>query len=108
MKRSVKKGALVEIEQVILTPKERAPQVPSDTKKVPLIMRARGMLTGDAAIGEEVTVETTTGRLLTGRLIEENPAYDHGFGPPIPELVPIGRETREILFGADGKEGPGT
>jgi hypothetical protein len=97
MAKRVKMGTLVEIEQVILTPNERAPQVPDDTKKVPLVMRARGTLTDDAAIGEEAKIETVTGRTLTGVLVEENPAYDHGFGPPIPELVPIGRETRDIL-----------
>jgi len=97
MAKRVKKGTLVEIEQVILTPRERAPQVPEDTKKVPLVMRARGILTDDSVIGKEAKVETVTGRVLTGMLMEENPAYDHGFGPPIPELVPIGRETRDIL-----------
>ena len=97
MAKRVKVGTLVEIERVILTPKERAPQVPDDTKKVPLVMRARGILTDDAVIGEEAKIETVTGRILTGVLVEENPAYDHGFGPPIPELVPIGRETRDIL-----------
>ena len=107
MAKRVKKGALVEIEQTILTPKQRAPQVPDDTTKVPLVMRARGTLTGDAVIGEEVGIETVTGRVLTGTLVSENPAYDHGFGPPIPELVPIGREVRDILK-KDKQEAPGS
>ncbi|MBN1883215.1 MAG: 2-amino-4-ketopentanoate thiolase [Deltaproteobacteria bacterium] len=108
MEKRVKKGTLVEIEQVILTPKERAPQVPDDTKKVPLVMRARGTLVNDAVIGEEARIETVTGRVLTGILAEKNPAYDHGFGEPIPELVPIGREVRVILKGRSAKEAPGT
>ena len=104
MAKRVKKGTLVEIEQVILTPGERAPQVPDDTKKVPLVMRARGMLTEESAPGDEAHIETVTGRMLTGVLVEENPGYDHGFGPPIPELVPIGREIRGILAHPDAKE----
>ena len=106
MEKRVRKGTLVEIEQVILTPKQRAPQVPDDTKKVPLVMRARGTLTDDSVIGKEVRIETVTGRMITGILVEENPAYGHGFGPPIPELVPIGRETRHILKNRDAKETP--
>jgi len=107
MATRVKKGALVEIEKIILTPSERAPQVPDDTGKVPLVMRARGSLTNDAAMGEEAHIETATGRRLSGTLVQENPGYDHGFGPPIPELTPIGRETRDILFRTDEKEGAG-
>ena len=107
MVKRVKRGILVEIEQVILTPDERAPQVPDDTRKVPLVMRARGMLTDDSVIGEEAGIETVTGRLLTGKLVEENPAYDHGFGTPIPELIPIGREARDILM-KNRKEVSGT
>ena len=99
----VKKGTLVEIEEVILTPSERAPQVPDDTRKAPLVMRARGILANDAAMGEEAKIETATGRVLSGTLVQENPGYDHGFGPPIPELAPIGREIRDMLFTAGGK-----
>jgi hypothetical protein len=97
MKQIVKKGSWVEIHRVILTPQERAPQVPDDTKRVPLEMRVKGFLASDAKIGDEVTILTAAGRTVTGRLVEVNPAYTHGFGPPVPELTPIGREVRQIV-----------
>jgi hypothetical protein len=34
---------------------------------------------------------------LCGTLVEINPAYTHGFGPPVPELTGIGSEVRAIL-----------
>ena len=71
---------------MILTPEERAPQVPDDTKKVPLEMWTKCFLLEDAKIGDEVTVETVTGRRETGKLIEVNPAYNQSFGNFIPEL----------------------
>jgi len=37
-----KKGDWVQIQVTILHPEERAPQVPEDTKKVPLEMRVKG------------------------------------------------------------------
>jgi hypothetical protein len=72
--------------------------VPDDTKQVPLEMKVKGFLVADAVVGEEATITTTTGRTLTGRLTEVNPAYTHQFGSPIPELLPIGRELRTILY----------
>jgi hypothetical protein len=97
MEGIVKKGSWVEIHRVILTPQERAPQVPDDTKRVPLEMRVKGLLEADAKIGDEVAILTAATRTVTGRLVEVNPAYTHGFGPPVPELTPIGREVRQIL-----------
>ena len=77
---------------------ERAPQVPGDTAAVPLEMTVRGTLVDDLAEpGEEVTVETPAGRRLRGRLVGLEPAYDIGFGPPPPELRPVGPELRKIL-----------
>lgn len=90
-------GTLVEIQSIVLEPGGRAPQVPEDTAQVPLEMRAKGILVADAAIGEDVLIETAAGRHLRGNLVRADPAYTHGFGQPIPELTRIGGEVRAIL-----------
>ena len=38
----IAKGTWVEIEQVILTPEERATNLPEDTKKTPYVLRVSG------------------------------------------------------------------
>jgi len=93
----VAQGTWVEIRRVVLSPGERAPQAPEDTRRVALEMRAKGFLLAPAAIGTEVEVVTPADRRLRGTLSEANPAYTHGFGPPIPELSSIGAEVRAIL-----------
>ncbi|AMW33520.1 hypothetical protein SAMN04488510_12611 [Fervidobacterium changbaicum] len=100
-----KKGDWVQVQVTILQPHERAPQVPEDTKKVPLEMRVKGFLQDEAAeIGAMVTIKTMTGRLVTGKLVSVNPKYEHDFGEPVPELITIGMELREILESSDGDE----
>jgi hypothetical protein len=91
------KGTWVEIHRIVLPPGERAPQVPDDTRRVPLEMRVKGFLAESAAIGAMAEIVTPAGRRLRGTLSEANPAYSHGFGPPIPELSAIGGEARAIL-----------
>jgi hypothetical protein len=93
----IPEGSWVEIHRVVLEPGARAPQVPEDTRKVPLELRARGFLLRPASVGERVEVRTLAGRVLGGTLSLVNPGYDHGFGEPIPELLPIARELRELL-----------
>ena len=93
----IEKGTWVEIHTVVLDAGERAPQVPEDTRRVPLEMRVKGFLLTPAAIGEDVAIETLSGRQLRGTLAEANPAYNHSFGAPIPELSSIGCEVRALL-----------
>jgi hypothetical protein len=93
----IMKGTWVEIHCVVLAAGKRVPQVPDDTKRVPLEMRVKGFLTTPAILGEEAEIVTPAGRQLHGVLREVNPAYTHGFGPPIPELSLIGSEVRAIL-----------
>jgi len=93
----VPKGSWVQIEQVVLKPEERAPQVPEDTKAVPLMLWVKGTLLEDASLGETVEIETAIGRRLTGKLVAENPPYTHGFGRPVPELLSVGKEFRELI-----------
>ena len=90
-------GTWVEIRRVVLRPGERAPQIPDDTKAIPLEMRVKGFLTAPAALSDEVEIITPAGRQVRGTLTEVNPAYTHGFGPPIPELSAIGQEVRAML-----------
>lgn len=97
MVKAVQKGTWVEIRCVVLAPHERAPQVPEDTKRVPLELRTKGFLGKPAHLGEEAEIITPAGRRLLGILTEINPAYGHGFGSPIPELSTIGTEVRSLL-----------
>jgi len=104
MAEPLAKGTWVEIHRIVLAPGERAPQVPEDTRLVPLEMRVKGFLLEATALGEEAEIETPAGRRLRGNLVEANPAYTHGFGPPIPELSTIGGAVRRILreWGGEG------
>ena len=97
----INKGEWVQIERTILEPSERAPQVPDDTKKVPLIMWIKGFLEEEANIGDEVKVKTRTGRIETGKLLEADPVYDLNYGNFVPELQKINIQVREELFGGD-------
>jgi len=90
-------GTWVEIRQEVLQPGERAPQVPDDTQRVPLELRARGRLVGGGAPGESVEIETRAGRRLSGTLVDASPAYHHGFGAPVPELSAAADQARTIL-----------
>ena len=44
---NVTKGTWVQIEQVLLTPAERAPSLPEDTRQVPYVLRVSGFLLED-------------------------------------------------------------
>ena len=93
-----KKGDWVQIHSIILTPSERAPQIPEETRKVPLELTAKGFLQNDqATIGESVTIKTLADRELTGQLITIHPLYKVNYGEPQPELLTIGTELRSIL-----------
>lgn len=97
-----KKNDWVLIHKIILSPNERAPQVPEDTKEVPLEMWVKGYLKdNEAQIGDEVTIITRTKREEIGKLLEVNPTYEHGFGKFIPELLKISEQVREVTFGGD-------
>lgn len=92
-------GTWVQIKTVVLPPEGRAPQVPDDTKRVPLEMLLKGFLVHDGEVQSRVTVKTLTGRLVEGVLVDAAPAYNHGFGAAIPELQRIGIELRQIIAG---------
>lgn len=94
---TARKGDWVEVHSILLSPEERSPKVPDDTKRVPLEMWARGfLLDEEAGPGDEVEIETAIGRRLRGRLSNARPGYSHSFGESIPELLRIGKQLREL------------
>lgn len=97
MAEKVDAGTWVEIHAIVLPNDERAPQVPEDTRQVPLEMRVKGFLVEAASLGEQTEIVTPVGRRLRGVLDRVNPAYNHSFGPPIAELSTIGQELRAML-----------
>lgn len=98
---TIKKGSWVRVYAVVLKSTERSPNLPDDTKKVPLEMWNKGFLQTDAKIGDRVTVKTLTNRFVEGRLLEENPTYTHSYGKFVPEILPIGRQLKDILRGGE-------
>jgi hypothetical protein len=102
MKQTIDKGSWVQIYCVVLPAGERAPQVPDDTRQIPLEMRVKGRLVASAHLGDEAEIVTAVGRRLRGVVEVINPAYTHGFGAPIAELSAIGREVRALLHGGRG------
>lgn len=99
MAERVSAGTWVEVQRILLAPGQRAERVPEETQRVPLEMRVKGALAHDASAGDEVEIVTAAGRRLRGTLREVNPAYTHGFGPPVPELRAVGVELRKLLEG---------
>lgn len=95
-------GDYVQIHRVILNPGERAPQVPDDTKKVPLEMFVKGFLVDtEAVLGQEVTIRTVIDRKITGKLVAINPQFIHDFARPQPELLTVGQEVRKKIKRGD-------
>jgi hypothetical protein len=88
----IQPGTWVEIEQVVLTPEQRAPTLPEDTKQVPYLLRVSGFLIEPAELGEPARIRTIIGRELSGVLKTVNPSYSHSFGTVVPELLTIGTE----------------
>ena len=95
---TAKKGDWVRIHSVLMEAGDRASGVPGDTAKVPYELWDKGFLISDGAeIGDEVEIETITGRIIKGTLLETNPSYDHDFGEFIPEILMINKQLKEIM-----------
>jgi len=90
-------GDWVEVESVLLEPADRSKNLPEDTAAQPLRMWIKGYAQSAVEMGAEVSVQTVTGRTVTGTLSDINPGYFHTFGRPIPELVHVGPDLRERL-----------
>jgi hypothetical protein len=91
------KGDWVEIGRQLLDPADRSPNLPPETADKPLLMWVKGFAMGEADLGEELSIETMTGRQVTGKLSAVNPGYFHTFGDPIPELTRVGKDLRARL-----------
>ena len=98
-----KTGDWVMIYNIVLEPKDRAPQIPEDTKKVPLEMWIKGFLLEDTEVGEMADIETIVGRKVSGKLVEIHPTHKHNYGNHIPEILQIGKTLKELLFYGEDK-----
>jgi hypothetical protein len=92
-----RKGDWVEVEVKLLDPADRSSNLPPETAEKPLMMWVKGFAEGAAALGEELTIETITGRKVGGVLSAVNPGYFITYGKPIPELTHVGRDLRARL-----------
>lgn len=97
----IKAGTWVKIEDTVLESQNRAPQLPEDTKGVPLLMWTKGYLMENGVMNEYSTVKTITGRIVRGRIIEVEPFYQHNYGDFVPELMEIGKKARSQLWGGE-------
>ncbi len=93
--KKIKAGTWVEIEKILLTPEERAPNLPEDTKMTPYVLNVAGFLIDETEIGGPARIKTMIGRELEGTLKRVNPSYEHNFGKIVPELINIGIEGEE-------------
>lgn len=95
---AAKKDDWVRIHSILMEKGSRAPQVPADTAEVPFELWDKGFLVSEKAeIGDIVKIETITGRIISGNLLEINPSYAHNFGKFIPEILKIDKQLKEIM-----------
>lgn len=87
----------IEIGFTVLRPEERTARLPEDTQRLPYRARLRGFVSGPCQVGDEVEVETLSGRRVWGEVIDTSPRFAHDFGKPIPELIEAGLEAKELL-----------
>lgn len=97
----IPQGTYVEITKEILTASERAPQIPEDTKKTPLMMKVKGFLQQDGKVGDIVKIKTVLGRDMEGTLTSDNPRYSHDFGDIVPELFKIRDSLKNFMKTGD-------
>jgi hypothetical protein len=92
-----REGDWVEVEVELLDTADRSKNLPPETAEKPLMMWVKGFAEGDAGLGEDLTIETITGRKVAGALSAVNPGYYITYGDPIPELTHLGRDLRAQL-----------
>lgn len=73
----------VEIEWVILPSEERSENLPADTRELPYVGRARGLVEGVVEVGQSTSVVTLADRVLHGMVVDSAPGYTHSFGRPL-------------------------
>jgi hypothetical protein len=87
-------GDWVEVSYVLLEPADRSVNLPPETADKQLVAWVKGFAAAGVTMGEALSVETMTGRAVTGVLTDVNPGYDHTFGRPTPELTHVGADLR--------------
>jgi hypothetical protein len=92
-----REGDWVEVEVKLLDPADRSANLPPETAEKPLLMWVKGFSLDAASVGDQITIETITGRKVTGSLSAVNPGYSITYGDPIPELTHVGRDLRARL-----------
>jgi hypothetical protein len=98
------KGDWVLIEQIFLTSDQRQSNIPSDTMQTDFQLRIKGFLMDEKCIvGDNCTINTKTGRMIAGKLIDIMPNYEHSFGDYVVETVYIENQLREILGGGSNE-----
>lgn len=93
----IKKGTWVEVEEIVLLSKDRATNIPDETKKTPFKSFTRGKCLSDFELGKEVQVETNVGRIARGVIVDIEPGYYHTYGKYVEEISNIGKQAREII-----------
>lgn len=93
----IKSRTWVRILSTILEADQRSKNLPEDTTKVPVELWVKGYLLNDANMGDNVKVETLTGRVVEGKLIEVNPVYELNYGKFVPELLEVGEKVVKEL-----------
>jgi len=98
MQTDARRGDMVQIHRVILSPEERAPGLPESTKVVPYEAWVKGFLLAEiATLGDLVQIRTFAGRVIEGELASIEPAYEHGFGRQPVELIRASLEARDLI-----------
>ncbi|MDD4541942.1 MAG: 2-amino-4-oxopentanoate thiolase subunit OrtA, partial [Eubacteriales bacterium] len=94
----------VVIEVEILTPEQRAPQIPEDTKETSLIALYKGYLQNETANeGDVVTIKTAIGREVEGVLTTRDTSPTHTYGKVVPELLEAHKMVRDFVFEGEDK-----
>ena len=93
----IKKGTWVEIEEIVLTPEDRAKNIPEETRITPLKCWIRGNCIRDCELGETVEIETNVGRIVKGILVDVEPGYYHTYGKYVSEIGNVGKQARKII-----------
>ena len=93
----INKGTWVEIEEIVLTPEDRAKNIPEETRVTPLKCWIRGNCLSDCELGDSVEVKTNIGRISKGIVVEIEPGYYHTYGKYVKEVANVGKQAREII-----------
>ena len=100
----IDKNTFVRVRKHILTPEQRAKNIPQDTKLVPLKMWIKGRLQEETELFEEAEIKTATGRLIKGIVKEVEPKHKHSFGEYVDELQRVREIVLSEMWGGEDNE----